>query len=45
MVIQLKDKTMNLADETPLWSSVKPLWNSVLQKYYTEKTQRNTKKS
>ncbi len=41
----MRDKTIDLADETPLWSSVKPLWNSVLQKFYTEKTQRNTKKS
>ncbi len=31
----MRDKTMNLADETPLW-------NSVLQKHYTETHRENT---
>ena len=38
----MRDKTIDLADETPLWISVKPLWNSVLQKYYTEIHRENT---
>jgi len=34
-IMQLRDKTPDLADETPLWSSV-------LQKYFTETHRENT---